>query len=823
MSNMFIYSVTHFRLVFEFITVILASFQSYLWGISLHFRQRLFSLSTTPSRRFHRASPLLMKVHATILTAPTSDTPGTAIIVHFDDKRYIFGRIAEGSQRAFVERRVRLAKVQDIFLTGRTEWATTGGLLDENMVTLHGGRNLFQTIAATKSFLFRGQLKMNIEEIKETNSQNDVFKDNNVTVRTLHISPTNGGLKLDTRKRSADEMGIDGHQQSVEVVQHMFATQNKLNNSYELEDVDPHVTRESTEGKRNRTSSDEGRYPSTPASRQYKNKAKAQHPSCLRKALPSLVALSYIMTIHDHWGKFLPKVAKELGVEPGPKFGLLSNGHPVVTRSGGIVHPHEVMEPTIAGTGIAVCDLPEADYIAKFVSHPEWSDTQVVQKKIGCFFWILGFGIAHDPRLIKFMKRFPGSKHIIASADVSTDCFSFGGAAKFATRLNHLDPVFFPQLHSGSMALKPVAEHALRAEPGLVFHIKPEWALERQPLGEVFDATHKVSAVESGSDFLSIVNETRESLVQLPPKLEEFPGSDVEVCTLGTGSSVPSRYRNVSSTLVTIPDNCSILLDCGEGTIGQMKRVFGPDQYYNRLVDIRVLYISHLHADHHLGSISFLKEQQHLLDANRLKSQPTFVVAPNSFWTWLTDYSLLEDFGINRLVFVSNEHLRNSSTDNFKPTPGYNLLIQNIKLKNWVTAPALHCQSAFTTALTFQSGFKLAYSGDTRPTSAFVSIGNGATLLIHEATFDDHLIAEAVAKKHSTIGEAIRTGQDMCANKIALVHFSQRYPKTPNLRTDAAADIIYGFDYMRFKVGEINRFHRLIKALAEVYKGDEKM
>ncbi|KAF8248613.1 hypothetical protein K440DRAFT_624661 [Wilcoxina mikolae CBS 423.85] len=781
-----------------------------------------------------------MKVHATILTAPTSDTPGTAIIVHFDDRRYIFGHIAEGSQRAFVERRARLAKVRDIFLTGRTEWATTGGLvgflltvgdsrnvddqkLDGNLVTLHGGKNLLQTIAATRSFVFRGQLKMNIDEIKEANSPNDVFKDNNVTVRTLHIRPTNGGLKLDRKKRSADEMGIDGHQQRVELIQRMFASQNKLNNSYELEDVDPHVTRESTQGKRNRTSSeDEGRYLSTSAPRPYTDKAKAQYPSRLSKALPSLVALSYIMTIHDHRGKFLPKVAKELGVEPGPKFGLLSNGHPVITPSGRIVHPHEVMEPTIPGTGIAVCDLPEADYIAEFVSHPEWSDTTAVQTKIGCFFWILGFGIAHDHRLIEFMERFPGSKHIIASTDVSTDCISFGGAAKFATRLNHLDPVFFPQLHRGSTAAEPVAEHAVTAEPGLVFHIKPEWALEREPLGEVFDAAHALSEVEAGSDFITIVNKTRESLIQLPPKLEEFPGSDVEVCTLGTGSSVPSRYRNVSSTLVTIPDNCSILLDCGEGTIGQMKRVFGPDQYNNRLVDIRVLYISHLHADHHLGSISFLKEQQQLLDVNRLKCQPTFVVAPNRFWTWLTDYSLIEDFGINRLVFVSNEHLRNSTADNFTPTPGYDFLIQDIKLKNWVTAPAFHCQSAFTTALTFRSGFKLAYSGDTRPTSSFVSIGNGATLLIHEATFDDHLIAEAVAKKHSTIGEAIKAGRDMCASKTALVHFSQRYPKAPNLRTDAASDIVYGFDYMRFKVGEINRFHRLINALAEVYKDDEE-
>lgn len=57
----------------------------------------------------------------------------------------------------------------------------------------------------------------------------------------------------------------------------------------------------------------------------------------------------------------------------------------------------------------------------------------------------------------------------------------------------------------------------------------------------------------------------------------------------------------VSSTLVDIPDFGSILLDAGEGTLGQLRRRFGTEgvqQVYGRL---RILYISHMHADHHIG------------------------------------------------------------------------------------------------------------------------------------------------------------------------------------------------------------------------------
>ena len=33
-----------------------------------------------------------------------------------------------------------------------------------------------------------------------------------------------------------------------------------------------------------------------------------------------------------------------------------------------------------------------------------------------------------------------------------------------------------------------------------------------------------------------------------------------------------------------------------------------------------------------------------------------------------------------------------------------------------------------------------------------------STVLIHEATFEDAMMAEAIAKRHSTIGEAIQVG-----------------------------------------------------------------
>mgnify|MGYP003951391331 CR=1 FL=1 len=57
--------------------------------------------------------------------------------------------------------------------------------------------------------------------------------------------------------------------------------------------------------------------------------------------------------------------------------------------------------------------------------------------------------------------------------------------------------------------------------------------------------------------------------------------------------------------------------------------------------------------------------------------------------------------------------------------------------------------------------------------------GGDATVLIHEATFEDDLLEDAVKKRHSTTSEAIRTGVDARCYRTILTHFSQRYPKAP--------------------------------------------
>ena len=84
---------------------------------------------------------------------------------------------------------------------------------------------------------------------------------------------------------------------------------------------------------------------------------------------------------------------------------------------------------------------------------------------------------------------------------------------------------------------------------------------------------------------------------------------------------------------------------------------------------------------------------------------------------------------------------------------------------------------SFQVALTFSEGFKLVYTGDTRPTEDLIELGKAGgkqtDLLIHEATAEHAMIVDCTIKKHSTFVEAIEDGKKMDAKFTLLTHFSQ--------------------------------------------------
>lgn len=79
-------------------------------------------------------------------------------------------------------------------------------------------------------------------------------------------------------------------------------------------------------------------------------------------------------------------------------------------------------------------------------------------------------------------------------------------------------------------------------------------------------------------------------------------------------------------------------MDCGEGTYGQLVRFFGQDRYKQVLHDLKAVYISHLHADHHLGLVGLLVGRRRAIEALGLHPEPLVLFAPQQILSWLTLY-----------------------------------------------------------------------------------------------------------------------------------------------------------------------------------------
>ena len=126
-------------------------------------------------------------------------------------------------------------------------------------------------------------------------------------------------------------------------------------------------------------------------------------------------------------------------------------------------------------------------------------------------------------------------------------------------------------------------------------------------------------------------------------------------------------------------------------------------------------------------------------------------------------------------------------------------------LGDLVSVPVRHCKDAHGVVMAMWGGEKIVYSGDTRPCDRLARAGVGATLLIHEATFDDDRAEDAARKRHCTVREALGVAAKMRAEQTVLTHFSQRYPRVISGDSGGRGDInitwCVAFDGMRVRLG----------------------
>ncbi|KAG6033576.1 hypothetical protein E4U41_006872 [Claviceps citrina] len=538
-------------------------------------------------------------------------------------------------------------------------------------------------------------------------------------------------------------------------------------------------------------------------------------------------SMSYVVKCHDRRGKFNPAAAKEFGVKPAD-CRLLTLGQSVEGKDGMVVTPEMVLGEPQPGRGIIIADIATPDLVEPFMQRPEWQAKEVMEN-VHVMYWILGTGLASDVRIQQFTERHPQMKHILCARDTCPNMLTHPGAAQIQTKLRRLDPERFPLPkfdNKVSYPAPPAGSPIELGRAGKKLQLMPRLVFEDEAMAPFPDLLLAAQSVDANLIALAGAAKAEAETPSFQARVEEtekdIPNRDAEIIPLGTGSSAPCKHRNVSGTLIRVPGIGNYLLDCGEGTLGQIRRVFDAQDTADVLRNLKCIVISHLHADHHMGTPSLLKAwHKQTLDDNN--SEATLAIScTGRYRSMLQEISQVQDIGFHRLRFPSCPNPRDKDRDT---TTLDDLGDDNFGLAGIKRIPVSHCWLSYATELQLTSGLRIAYSGDCRPSDDFARACKGAHLLVHECTFGDDKQEHAKAKKHSTMAEALDVAAKMGARRTLLTHFSQRYTKGDSLRGEMAQEgehrTLLAFDLMRVRLGDFQKAALFVPAVQGLLEGLE--
>ncbi|XP_035910676.1 ribonuclease Z, mitochondrial [Anopheles stephensi] len=719
--------------------------------------------------------------------------PGAPASVYLftDQTRYLFN-CGEGTQRLAYEHKTKLSCLENIFMT-RTNWERIGGLpgicltmqdVGVPAVSLHGPPGLDELFKAMRRFVILKDMKVEASEY----ATGDVYEDHVMTLRYVVINRDTSECK---------GAGSDEEQSQEEAP---------------VDDTDYYAYERKKEA---------------PPQTQSETTKSARTTDWTKREETSVMA--YICKLKPRHGQLSLERCVDFGVPPGPLLGQLKNGNDVTLPDGRVVKSADVRAPDDPGPVFMFIDIPSREYLKDFMAkgdvfakYQQQATDEADQAIFVVHFTPVDVMRCEEYR--QFMDRFSASTRHIALNEVN----NFSGyiaAHRIQYHLNQLDEQIFPLLREENNEYNdpPATDPDLVRSSSLSYmHIRPPKGIDRAQEASL-NASEYLSELELLPDFKEALEALKQQMVQhnerrsASIRAEQFP----RLIFLGTGSSIPNKTRNVSAILILTSNQSSILLDCGEGTVGQIWRFFGKTHAEAVLRSIKAVYISHLHADHHLGLIGLLQARKKLFgdDCERLT-----LFAPEQISYWLRLYDCRFESIHKDYTLVKNADLLEQP---FKDERLFEMGIQEI-----ATCRVRHCPHSFGVALkvaaigthpdtNIEGDVKITYSGDTMPCESLIALGRDSTVLIHEATMEDELAAEARIKMHSTLSQAIEQGRKMNARYTLLTHFSQRYAKIPRLRPEQqqsglGTDLGIAFDNMEVTLDDLPtlcKFYPALKAM----------
>jgi ribonuclease Z len=283
-----------------------------------------------------------------------------------------------------------------------------------------------------------------------------------------------------------------------------------------------------------------------------------------------------------------------------------------------------------------------------------------------------------------------------------------------------------------------------------------------------------------------------------------------ELIALGTGSQVPTRTRNHNAYFLRW-DQEGFLFDPGEGTQRQMTFAeVSPSSIHH-------ICITHFHGDHCLGLPGVLQrlsqdQVSHLVHVYYPESGQAFFerLCEASIYQKQVELVLhpipLTRSGFQELTRNEQRTLSAHALDHLVATVGYRIAekpgrrflpekleaagIRGPRVGQLERAGKMEIDGtmvALEEVTEVRAGSVFSFVMDTRECDGAIALAKDSDLLLMEATYLDADQEIAREYGHSTASDAARTAKSAGARRLALAHFSQRYPDTMEHVREAAA------------------------------------
>ncbi|XP_050298698.1 ribonuclease Z, mitochondrial isoform X2 [Anthonomus grandis grandis] len=766
-----------------------------------------------------------------------------SVYLFSDQNRYLFN-CGEGTQRLAHEHKTKLAKLEHIFIT-HPSWKNIGGLPGTALtiqdvgvpeITLHGPEGLNEIFPATRRFVVLRDLKVKVAECTENNH----FEDNVMSVKYVPICKN---VKIDNDCSDVADQDVQATVDQNEVSTSTRSTRKRSRRrSSSRSSQESNVMEDNTDYYAHEQS----------GKRTIPENIESITQSLLKETKEKNVSMCYVCRLQPRPGALSLDKCVKSGVRPGPILGRLKNGEDVTLPNGTVVKSKDVCEPDDPGPIFIVVDCPSPDYIQSLATNLELSKHQnSAQSDEDLAALIVHFTskeVMELPDYQQWMDKFsPSTVHI--PVNELNSCMGSVAVHRIQYKLNLLSEDFFPLLRDhGTPDICEAVNHQTKRQKcddvgienlkinggskleindltknhnleivGCLssYHLRPKQGIDSSSRVQL-DPQEYINEITSLEDFPNALAELKQtvSFSKSQLRIREHP----KVIFLGTGSCIPNKTRNTSGILLQTSESNIIIMDCGEGTCGQIIRFFGPEKGDEVLSNIKAVYISHLHADHHIGLIGLIQGRKKAMERLKINPQPLYLFAPQQILTWLYFYDRCFEEIEDQYELVPNGEL--IFNQNSYPIEKKNEILNNLEFCDISTCLVKHCPNAFGVSVIHKSGYKITYSGDTMPCEQLVELGKNSDVLIHEATMEDELEKEALIKLHSTTSQAIQVGKDMQAKNIILTHFSQRYAKLPRFNDNFAANVSIAFDNMQIRLDELPLVPLMYPALKVMFAED---